>query len=95
MSELDDDDKALLGMVEISIDLDEFLATPKGRYLQRRAVEVVTEFTKAALGKGYAPQEVEDLRHRAMAARMLMEFIGQGIAEGHTAEHELKARDTE
>ena len=95
----DERERELFATVMLGDDVREFLqATPVGKYLHHRAKITIQQAEVDALkvnpdglrGWLYARRKLREIRARADAARMLIGWFGDALADANNAEVALK-----
>jgi hypothetical protein len=96
---VDEKERELFAAVMLGDDIKEFLrATPVGQYLHHRAKLTIQQAEVDALkvnpdglrGWFYARRKLREIRARADAARMLIGWFGDALADANNAEVALK-----
>jgi hypothetical protein len=96
---VDEKERELFAAVMLGDDVKDFLrATPVGQYLHHRAKLTIQQAEVDALkvnpdglrGWLYARRKLREIRARAEAARTLIGWLGDAIADGNNAEVALK-----
>jgi len=80
--------------VELGIDLEQFLESPHGRYLEGRAkFALAAARDQLEIADPTNSVEVRRFQNDARVARMFMEWVTEGISRGEQAAHQLKLED--
>lgn len=91
-----ENERFLFAAAQIGIEMEEFRRSNVGQYLIGRAQEAVAAFSAYALELPEPDNtEYKRLHMKAVAAQMLVTFIGEAIADGQHAEQSLAELDAE
>lgn len=73
----------------LGIELEEFLASPIGRFVAGRAQQEVGEFIDWAMSDEATPEQFMERRAKALAARTLIGWLSEQIVTGLSATQQL------
>ncbi len=86
------DERELVQFAEakLGVELEDFLASPVGRYVIGRARHEIEDFNDWALSDQAMPEQFQQRRANALAARTLISWLSEQVAAGLAAEAQLK-----
>lgn len=80
----------LRSRIEFGLDVEQFMGTPIGKYMQRRAnqdIESALESLKTVDPED--PKAIRTLQNAVAVASNVLEWLGQAVTEGEQAERQF------
>lgn len=96
-----EEERQLFQVAELGERVRFFLTTPVGDYLHRRCKQVILQCEADALqvdpdgwrGWLFGRSKLRQLRMRAEAARMVINFLGEALLDGNAAARAIEGQD--